>query len=393
MAAPAQGRLGRDMPQPDLLAMLARLVAEPSVSSVSPEWDQPNERVIDTLAQWCEDAGLRVEKQAVPGWPGKFNLIASAGSGPDGLVLAGHTDTVPCDEALWRSDPFELNERDGRLYGLGTSDMKAFFALALEAIRDLDPTQLKRPLILLATADEESSMCGAKALADAGRRLGRHAVIGEPTGLRPVRMHKGIAMEAVRLQGRAGHSSDPSLGNNALEGMHQVIGEILAWREELQGRYRNPQFAVPVPTLNLGHIHGGDNPNRICGACQLHFDIRPLPGMDLEALRGELDLRLAARLQGSGLIFERVALFEGIPAMETDPVADIVRAAERLTGHMAEAVAFGTEGPYLNGLGMQTIILGPGDIDQAHQPDEFLALARIKPGVELLRGLIREFCL
>jgi acetylornithine deacetylase len=174
--------------------------------------------------------------------------------------------------------------------------------------------------------------------------------------------------------------------------MHRVIGDILAWRDELQRRYRNPQFAVPVPTLNLGHIHGGDNPNRICGHCELHFDLRPLPGMDLDQLRGELDRRLAGVLADSGLQLERVPLFEGIPAMETDATAAIVRAAERLSGHSAEAVAFGTEGPYLNSLGMQTVILGPGDIAQAHQPDEYLALERIQPGIELLQGLIRQFC-
>lgn len=236
-------------------------------------------------------------------------------------------------------------------------------------------------------------MCGAKALVDAARRLGRYAVIGEPTGLKPIRMHKGIAMEAIRLTGRAGHSSDPSLGVNALEGMHRVIGAILDWRDELQRAHRNPQFAVPVPTLNLGHIHGGDNPNRICGQCELHFDLRPLPGMDLAALRGDLDRRLGTLLADSGLQLERVPLFEGIPAMETDASAAIVQSAERLTGHTAEAVAFGTEGPYLNSLGLQTIILGPGDIAQAHQPDEFLALDRVAPGVRLVQGLIREFCL
>jgi acetylornithine deacetylase len=381
------------MTTPDLMSMFRALIAAPSVSSVSPEWDQSNEGVIDALAGWCESAGFRVEKLAVPGHAGKFNLVATAGSGPDGLVFSGHTDTVPCDPPLWSSDPFTLVERDGRLYGLGTSDMKGFFALVLQAVEGLDLRRLRQPLVLLATADEESSMCGAKALVDAGRRLGRHAVIGEPTGLRPVRMHKGIAMEALRLHGRAGHSSDPALGVNALEGMHEAITEILAWREELQQRYRDPLFAVPVPTLNLGHIHGGDNPNRICGQCELHFDIRPLPGMDLDELRAEFDRRLGARLAGRGLRLERFSLFEGIPAMETPEVAAIVQAGERLTGHAAEAVAFGTEGPYLNALGMQTIVLGPGDIDQAHQPDEYLALDRIAPTVEILRGLIREFCL
>ena len=380
------------MPLPSFIELMRGLVGAPSVSSVSPEWDQSNEQVIDRLAGWCEDLGLRVEKRAVAGHAGKFNLLACAGVGTDGLVLAGHTDTVPCDPERWSSDPFTLAERDGRLYGLGTCDMKGFFAVALDALRDMDLRALKRPVVLVATADEESSMCGAQALVGEGRRLGRHAVIGEPTGLRPVRMHKGVMMEAIRVVGRAGHSSDPALGNSALEGMHRVIGELIAWRAELQGRYRNPLFRVAVPTLNLGHIHGGDNPNRICGHCELHFDIRPLPGMDLDALRGEVERRVGHVLRDTGLGFERRALFGGIPAVETAATTDIVQAAERLTGRSAEAVAFGTEAPYLNQIGLQTIVLGPGDIDQAHQPDEYLALDRVQPMQDIVRGLVRRFC-
>ena len=380
------------MSLPPFLELMRCLIGAPSVSSVSAEWDQSNESVIDDLADWCEALGFRVETLPIDGHPGKFNLVATAGSGPDGLVLAGHTDTVPCDPQLWASDPFTLTERDGRLYGLGTSDMKGFFAVVLDALRDVDLRTLARPLTLLATADEESSMCGAQALVAAQRRLGRHAVIGEPTGLRPVRMHKGIAMEAIRVTGHSGHSSDPSLGRSALEGMYRVIGELLRWREELQARYRNPLFRVSVPTLNLGHVHGGDNPNRICGHCELHFDIRPLPGMDLDDLRAQIERRVGHVLEGSGLTFARESLFEGIPAMETPESADIVRAAERLTGHAAEAVAFGTEGPYLNSLGMQTVILGPGDIDQAHQPDEYLAQDRVKPAERLIQELVQRFC-
>lgn len=372
---------------------MQKLIAEPSVSSVSAEWDQPNIRVIDTLADWFEILGFEIEKLPVPGCPGKFNLIASAGSGPEGLVLSGHTDTVPFDDNKWASDPFQLVERDNRLYGLGSADMKGFFALVLEAVRELDLGNLKHPLIILATADEESTMCGARSLVDTNRRLGRHAVIGEPTGLKPIRLHKGIAMEAIRLTGHSGHSSNPALGVNALDGMHKVIGEMLAWRTELQANYTNPLFEVAVPTINLGHIHGGDNPNRICAHCELHFDIRPLPGMDLDDLRNQLDLRLARTLSDSGLLLERVSLFDGIPAMETSASAAIVQAAEALTGHRAEAVAFGTEGPYLNELGMETVILGPGSIDQAHQPDEYLDLDQIQPGIDILKSLIRKFCL
>ncbi len=381
------------MPYPNLPEMMRRLIGSPSVSSVSPEWDQSNRQVIEHLAEWCRDAGFTVEILEIPGHPGKYNLIASAGSGPEGLVLSGHTDTVPFDEGRWNGDPLRLREADGRWYGLGTADMKGFFAVVLEAIRDLDLRTLKQPLVLLATADEESSMCGARSLRDLHRRLGRHAMIGEPTGLRPVRLHKGITMEAIRVTGRSGHSSDPALGNNALEGMYRVIGELLAWRDELQRHHHNPLFAVDVPTLNLGHIHGGDNPNRICGQCELHFDIRPLPGMSLQGLREELDSRLARLQETTGLSIHREPLFAGVPAMETPAEAEIVRAVEALTGYTAGAVAFATEGPFLNAMGMDTVILGPGHIDQAHQPDEYIELTQLEPAQHIVRRLIERFCL
>ena len=381
------------MALPDIPTMMRELIAIPSVSSVHPDLDQGNLAVVERLAEWLRELHFAVEILDVPGHPGHANLVATLGQGSDGLILAGHTDTVPFDAARWNHDPFALKDEDNRWYGLGTTDMKGFFPLVLEAVRELDPATLRHPLVVLATADEESGMAGARALVDSGRRLGRYAVIGEPTGLRPIRLHKGMLMEAIRLTGRAGHSSDPALGNNALEGMHRVIGEILAWRTELQRQYHDPRFAVPVPTLNLGHIHGGDNPNRICGECELQIDIRPLPGMPLDELRSEMSTRLQQVLAHTGLDWETVSLFAGTEAMETDAGSAIVTATERLTGHRAEAAAFGTEGPYLNALGMDTVILGPGDIDQAHQPDEYLGLERIAPTVALLQNLIREFCL
>lgn len=380
------------VPPPKLRDMIARLIEIPSISSVNPSEDQSNRAVVETLAEWLAGLGCRTEIQDIPGAPGKANLIATLGRGENGLVLAGHTDTVPYDEGRWQSDPFRLSERDGRLYGLGTSDMKAFLALAVEAARGLREQDLAQPLVILATADEESSMSGARALLEARRPLGRHAVIGEPTGLKPKRMHKGVMMEAVRVIGRSGHSSDPSLGLNALEGMTRVLNALLAWREELQLRYRNDAFAVPVPTLNLGRIHGGDNPNRICPAVELQIDIRPLPGMSLEELRQELAGRVRQALQGQPWEIELRSLFPGLPPLETDADAAVVRAAERLTGAAAEAVAFGTEGPFLRRLGADVVVLGPGDIDQAHQPDEYVRLDRLSPTVDLLRGLIDAFC-
>jgi acetylornithine deacetylase len=376
-----------------LLDMIGRLVAIPSMSSVNPSFDTGNRAVIELLARWLSDLGFAVEVMPLPQWPDKANLIATLGTGPGGLVLAGHTDTVPYDEGRWNHDPFVLTEEHGRLYGLGTSDMKAFLAMAIEAARDLQPEQLSAPLIILATADEESSMDGAKELVRQGRPRARYAVIGEPSGLRPVRMHKGILMEAIRLYGRSGHSSDPSLGVSALEGMYRVIGELLAWRRELQQRHREPLFQVAVPTLNLGHIHGGDNPNRICGSCELHIDLRPLPGMALDELRAEMRQRLQACVQDSGLELKIEPLFQGTPAFETPATSELVRVAEKLTGHSAASVAFATEAPYLAQLDIETIVLGPGDIDQAHQPDEYLLLDRVQPTVEVLQKLIRHFCI
>jgi acetylornithine deacetylase len=373
--------------------MIGALIATPSVSCADPAIDQGNRAVTELLAGWLEAAGFAVEIMPLPGEPAKANLIATLGSGPGGLVLAGHTDTVACDAGAWQHDPFRLTQGDGRLYGLGTSDMKSFLALAIESCRELHATDLHEPLVILATADEETSMSGARTLIELGRPHARHAIIGEPTGLRPVRMHKGIFMERIRLRGQAGHSSNPALGNSALEAMHRVIGSILAWRSELQAHHNNPLFGVPGPTLNLGHIHGGDNPNRICAECELHLDLRPLPGMDIHELREELHRHVTATLADSGIRIEFDALFDGIPAMETSAGAAIVRLAERLTGHTAEAVAFATEAPYLKQLGMDTIILGPGNIEQAHQPDEYLAMDRLQPTIDLLRQVIKSVCI
>jgi len=271
------------VPIPSLKEQFAALIAAPSVSCTQPGWDQSNRPVIELLAAWLGELGFACETPEVA--PGKFNLLASYGSGPGGLVLAGHSDTVPFDGELWTADPLRLREADDRWYGLGSCDMKGFFALIIEAVRPLLEQPFRRPLLILATCDEESSMSGARALAAAGQPLGRAALIGEPTGLRPVRLHKGIMMERIDILGQSGHSSNPAYGHSALEAMHGVIGEMMTLRRQWQAEYDNPLFDVPKPTLNFGCIHGGDNPNRICGQCALEFDLRPLPGMDPQQLR------------------------------------------------------------------------------------------------------------
>ena len=355
---------------PALMECFRQLIATPSVSCVDPRLDQGSRDMVELLADWLTDLGFDVELMPVSQQPDKYNLIARLGSGSGGLVLAGHTDTVPYDEARWEQDPFVLTEKDNRLHGLGTSDMKCFFPLVLDVLRKMDLGKLREPLYLLATADEESTMAGARALADAGRKMGRHALIGEPTGLRPVYMHKGILGVNIKLTGHAAHASNPALGVSALEGMHAVIGGLLSWRKELQEQFIDKRFDVPVLTMNLGCIRGGDSPNRVCAECVLAVDVRLLPEMAPGAIRNHMNDVIMRSVAGAELDVDIHSIFHDIPPLQTNVDSEIVKMAEKLSGQTAGTVAFGTEGPYLNSMGMQTVVLGPGNIEQAHQAND-----------------------
>ncbi len=270
--------------------------------------------------------------------------------------------------------------------------MKSFLALALDASSRVNFANLKRPLTLLATADEETTMKGARLIADNGRKLGRYCVIGEPTGLSPIRQHKGNLTMSVEFVGQSGHASDPSLGNNALEGMYQFMTALFAYRERIEAQYNDPAFTIPTPTMNLGHIHGGDNSNRICGACTLLIDIRFLPSMSYATLQADLEQLAAEVAEARGLVLHTQTFGEG-KAMDTDEASEIAQYLTHLTGKKAGSVAFGTEAPYFNAMQTETIVLGPGSINQAHQPDEFLPIEQIDPTINLLEGLIERFCL
>ncbi|MFT5593940.1 MAG: acetylornithine deacetylase [Oceanicoccus sp.] len=378
---------------PNIKQQLTTLLSLPSVSSALPDYDMSNKAVIDQLASWCETLGFKVDIQCVDKGRKKFNLLATLGSGPGGLILSGHTDTVPCNIEKWKSDPFSLTDKDNRFYGLGSCDMKGFFALALAAIEKVDRKQLKAPIFILATADEETSMSGARALATLGLPKARAAIIGEPTGLKPINMHKGILMEGIKITGQAGHSSDPELGNNAMDAMHTVISELMDFRQQLKQEYKHTAFTIPSPTLNLGCIHGGDNPNRICGQCELHFDLRMIPGMKTEQLRQRIQDRLDMVAKQTQTQIEFYRLFDGVDAFASGENSELVALAEKLSGHGAEAVAFATEAPFLAAANIDTVVMGAGSIDQAHQPDEYLAHDQIAPMVKYIEQFIKHYCL
>jgi acetylornithine deacetylase len=234
-------------------------------------------------------------------------------------------------------------------------------------------------------------MAGARALAREGRRPGARVIIGEPTNLVPVDRHKGIFMEQVRLTGRSGHASDPAAGLNAIEGMLEVVRALDAYRREMAG-CRDEAFPVPEPTLNLGRIHGGDNPNRICGACELSVDVRIPPGGRVSGFREALRRRVRAAIDGRGYGLEFDALFEGIDPLVPGEERALAQACAEVSGHACGAVSFGTEGPFFRALGMEVVVFGPGEIRLAHQPDESVALADVERAVEMTGRLIHRFC-
>lgn len=376
-----------------VISDIGELIGIPSVSSSDESLDMSNRAIIERLSDMLQLSGFAVEWTPVHGQADKFNLVASLGDGPGGLVLAGHSDTVPFDGDAWSSDPFALGERDGKLYGLGTADMKSFFALALAAAARFTASDLDRRLIVVATADEETGMSGARSLAYGRDKLADFAVIGEPTNLRPVRIHKGILAERIVLEGRSGHSSNPSLGVSALDGLRAVLNELTGLRVELQTEFTDDAFDVPYPTINFGRVQGGDNPNRICAECTLDLDCRFLPGMQLNDMRQRIHQRVRDCTEGSGLKVSFKPLFHGIDAMNTRADCELVRAVENLTGNEAGAVGFATEAPIFGAMGSEVVVVGAGSIDQAHQPDEYLELSAIAPAVSMLENLIGRYCI
>ncbi len=372
--------------------MLSHLISTPSISSKDPKIDQSNKGVIDLIAQWLSDIGFSIEIIPSIGAEDKFNLIASYGSGEGGLILSGHSDTVPFDEDRWSGDPLKLRDIDGRWYGLGVSDMKCFFPIAIEALKRVGLNRIEKPVYIVATADEESTMSGIYTLYNIKKPSADYVVIGEPTGLKPIRMNKGIMMESIKVIGVDGHSSDPERGRNAIEGMWFVMEGLMRWRKNLKDKYNNPSFSVPHPTLNFGRIHGGDSPNRICPICELQIDIRLNPGMDIEDVRTSIGDLVSEVIENKGFSSEIKPLFIGTPAMDTPEHSSIVKASEELTGYRSGAVMFATEGYFFNKMGMETIILGPGNIEVAHRPDEYLEVSNIEPALNIYSSLIDRFC-
>lgn len=384
------------MKQPAFSEIYNQLIAIPTISSLEAALDHSNRALIELLAHYFSELGFEVEIEAVPNTRDKFNLLARYSNDENktrsGLLLSGHSDTVPFDHDRWHFDPFKITEKDNRWYGLGSADMKGFFAFILETLRHIDLKKLNKPLFILATADEEITMNGAAFFAAQKQIQPDCIIIGEPTSLIPIRAHKGFTGNSIKVIGRSGHSSDPEAGLNAIEVMHQIITVLLQLKTTLKEKYHNDGFAIPYPTMNLGTIHGGDAANRICGCCELVLDIRPLPEMDVNAIHSLLIQTLTPlmnRYRGAIQIKNTINPTPGYECAAHDPILCLV---ESIAHQRAQTVSYSTEAPFLQPLA-PTIVLGPGSIAQAHQPDEFVSMDQFKPTIKTLSDLIRQFCL
>ncbi len=367
-------------PRAATLDLLGRLIGFDTVSHKS------NLALIDYVRDYL--AGHGIAAHLVHDETGrKANLYATIGPNAEGgVVLSGHSDVVPVEGQPWTASPFTMVERDGLLYGRGTADMKGFIAAALALVPEFKRRALKRPIHICISHDEEVGCIGIPSLiAQLGRDLPQPAIaiIGEPTSMRVATAHKGINALSTIVTGRDGHSSRPAAGANAILFMGRVLGELERFAERLreQGdRAAVPgvEFDPPWTTLSVGTVQGGTAINIIARECRIDWEFRPLPGVDAAAIVRDVEAAMApirAAVKAAAPEGDLVTqLLLGSPALrpETNGVAEAL--ALRLTGsNRAIAVSYGTEAGHFQQHGISTVVCGPGDIAQAHKPDEFIA--------------------
>ncbi|HVI31549.1 acetylornithine deacetylase [Phenylobacterium sp.] len=341
-----------------------------------------------------------VPHRRVPNAEGdKSNLLATIGPAePGGVVLSGHTDVVPVDGQPWSTDPWTLTEKDGRLYGRGTCDMKAFLALALAAVPDLVAAGPKKPVHLAFSYDEEIGCLGAPAMIEVIRReLPKPAVVvvGEPTDMEAVNGHKGIATFRVTVTGREAHSSQTQQGVSAIMEAVKLMSYLgdLAQRLDREADPASP-FTPKGATLTIGMVSGGTAHNIIARECGFTFDLRCPPGFEVDEVLAPfhaearaLDAALKARAPEAGVVVEKKT---DVPPFAPEPGGAAEAFARRLTGDNGppRVVAFAAEAGQFQRGGFSTVICGPGSIAQAHQPDEFLEVSQLERGAAFMRRLV-----
>ena len=381
------------------MRLLEHLIAFDTTSSRS------NLPLIDFLCDRLDGHGLRIHR--MPSEDGeKANLAVVAGPAREdreGLTLCGHTDVVPALEPEWESDPFEAVRRDDAIVGRGTADMKGFLALAVEALLEAGDRRLEHPLALLFTYDEEVGTLGARRLFDSGgppEQLPRRTIVGEPTSLVAARLHKGHLRARIVFEGRAAHSGLPHLGENAIEPAARVVVSLAELRRALEAERpagANAFPTVPFVPLNVGRIEGGAAANVVPDRCAIELGARLLPGMESADFLARV--REAAARAAGDAPWRLEVVGESPPAM-LDEGSDLwvwLRAeaalpARRETHPGAESVAFATDAGWLQRLGFDCVVWGPGSIEVAHRPNEFVPLSDLAAARATLARAVDRWC-
>ncbi len=371
------------------LDILARLIA----------FDTTSRNSNLELIEWVEDylRARGVAARRVTNADGsKANLYAVIGpDAPGGVVLSGHTDVVPVDGQPWSSDPWVLSERGGKLYGRGTSDMKSFLAVALAHVDAMRAAALKRPVILAFSYDEEIGCLGAPSMIAELAALAQKpaaVIVGEPTLMKVVSAHKGVRTFVVEVTGREAHSSLPDSGVSAVMEALKLMQLVAQMGEEAKADGR-AHFDPPGATLTIGRVEGGTASNILARRCMFIWDLRCPEKAQADALEArfreaaeKLDAELKARAPEAGVVVTRRSNTPGL-AMASGSEAETL--ARALTGdNETRAVAYAAEAGLFQQAGISTVICGPGSIEQAHQPDEWIEVAQIEQGAAFMRRLI-----
>jgi acetylornithine deacetylase len=368
--------------------ILLDLVSIPSVSSMS------NRPVIEYVLQYLDRNDWRTDLHSYRDEKGteKVNLIAQPKRRlPDTaeLALVCHTDTVPFD-AAWNEAVHPVC-RDGRVFGRGSCDVKGFLACVLEAVSQLDVTRLSRPLTLILTADEEVGCIGAKYLASKDAFKSRYMIIGEPTGLTPVRAGKGYAVGEIMVRGTEAHSAFPERGRSAIRDAARILERLDNVALQLTSR-TNPDFDPPFTTLNAGLIQGGTAKNIVPGECRITVEWRPIPGQDTAwaatMIEEELE-RLGREFPGFNAELKVTRVDAAFSPSETSDLASLF---ESLSQRSPTTVPFGTEAVHLASLTSEAIVFGPGDMTVAHKPGEFVSVKELRECVTYLIAAIEQLC-
>lgn len=353
------------------------------------------------LIRWVSDylAGYGIESRLSGDSDGKANLFATIGpTERGGVILSGHTDTVPVEGQAWDSDPFRLTERSGRFHARGSADMKGFIALVLALVPEAATRSLAVPLHLAFSYDEEPGCFGAPALIRSlPQDMARPAlaIIGEPTSMQVANRQKGCNFFRTRVIGLEGHSSAPDRGVNAILAATEIIAEIDRLAAEARGRaHPESGFEPPHTTMSVGTIVGGTAVNIIAKDCVFDWDLRNLPEDDATALKGRVDRFIAADLLPRMRAAHPAAAVEtetitAVPPLVPDPASPAEALARRLTGaNTAVTVSFATEAGLFQQAGIPAIVCGPGSIEVAHRPNEYISRAELAAGAQFLDRLL-----